>query len=1307
MKRFLLLLSCLFLAGSLCRAEVYQNVLKIEGGLRFSIDGLAHFEPELNIPTPAGYGYPIFTISENEYRFLGGFVSGLRGKMHCYGLPIPGKTISVSATFHSVDLPNTSRDYIWMQIMITPVKMAFAKREGKQWAHAIEDKIIYLEKTGAPGQTLSLSTSIRYEDSWDGAIISIRAGGEDEEGAVTICVFDDNKETEVVTSEAEDTSGDQEGGTIPWKWVVPGTLIGGGAIWVARNRNKKPKGGKKDKNKKKEKDKEKDREEDEQKPPSTFQMILWKNCGKTLVVGDPPVQMGARIEEITADGRRIDRSDLTGMVSIQASLPVVVEKKRREGQYMKADISVCEEGADQAKVTFVFNGPSGRLVHHLVFDVQGAPAILVEPAITFAAGQGKTLFMEFGLVGSLQQAENVSIMLEQRAAPYFKASLEQVGETPGLFRINLTEQSPVPLGTPEDEVLPGTIENYSCTIEALPPGKTTPVRESFDIYRVHLGLRLEIRALKSFLVELESTPDNDIMPPKGSQRTKKYAESRVDWQLLVVDEQDEGKIKSVRPDSGPKVTFEDDFANNMLFKPRDEENYVPTASELVNYEGCFFRSFDGKGIPSPCESLQFEYATIGSMPDGGYWGIIRPTKGYLASPNRSHVKVKFQVSWRGQVFTRELRVPLNSQPFRKVVVPEGSDIMRELSKWDDIDLERTNNLIDMQRKICLDSNFSELKPLFYKITVMLEGYDKAFGYDEQDYNNLMEIWRKYCAGEIGTTFVAKGAVSPDDENFEAAIATIASMDRSIPVIVCRIGLGIVTGGASEVVLTPLSSLVEMKEYVDKGGDSAWMGFAQISLKLIGQELLFYGGGKAIGKIKQMRAAKLEKAQALANKAKQIGEGTKKAAQTAKVTKSLSQRPAFSSAKNADKITQGANKAKAVVTESRKMADTAVKKTLEGGKAAKELAKDYADDAIRAVRGNEAIKREEMSLLREQAAKVAKKDGERIVEEFRRVMNNPTATKEEMRRATMALQGSKSAQEVLKTHPSDLLRANYNAQMQQFYDDIDPKVIKRLQEKIKVKSYLVEEPEIRVFKGATGNAGEELRLGRKIGADRDVTFQIKCKDGKWVDIGEDLMEEAYAETLNKELYGTISPDRFEMIDKTLHKLDQATVNGLLGKESYGADLFKIIDPARQAEKLGDPRRIAETYLHKCELWLSQGQKATEVAEQLLKQGYEDEALKVLGYGESLIKEGMRQNVKQFQRILIPRIEAAATKGVKLDYTKLMAKIRVLDSMGTPPPKGAIPISLEEARLVLQTQFQCSMEDVVKECAQAVMDVNAVL
>lgn len=77
------------------------------------------------------------------------------------------------------------------------------------------------------------------------------------------------------------------------------------------------------------------------------------------------------------------------------------------------------------------------------------------------------------------------------------------------------------------------------------------------------------------------------------------------------------------------------------------------------------------------------------------------------------------------------------------------------------------------------------------------------------------------------------------------------------------------------------------------------------------------------------------------------------------------------------------------------------------------------------------------------------------------------------------------------------------------------------------------------------------------------------------------------------------------------------------------------------------------------------------------------------------------------LLIPRIESAAAKGAKLDYTKLMAKIRVLEGLGNPPPKGVLTITLEEARLVLQNQFGSTLESVVEECAQAVRDVNTVL
>ena len=178
-------------------------------------------------------------------------------------------------------------------------------------------------------------------------------------------------------------------------------------------------------------------------------------------------------------------------------------------------------------------------------------------------------------------------------------------------------------------------------------------------------------------------------------------------------------------------------------------------------------------------------------------------------------------------------------------------------------------------------------------------------------------------------------------------------------------------------------------------------------------------------------------------------------------------------------------------------------------------------------------------------------------------------------------------------------------------------------------------------------------------------------------------------------------------KTIIKADQAVVHGKFGLESYGDDLTRIIDPTRQTEKLVDADRIAETYLYKCKAWLERGKQAHDTAEQLLRYGYEEEALHVIGYGEALIEEGVRQNVKQFNRILIPRIEAAAKKGASLDYTQLMAKIRILEGLGNPPPPGVPSVTLEQARAALDSRFGATLESVVEECAEAVKDVNALL
>jgi hypothetical protein len=1100
-------------------------------------------------------------------------------------------------------------------------------------------------------------------------------------------------EVENVKPASKERGDEENGSDIPWEifLIPPGAYVG----WrVIKNRNKKKK---KEEEEEPDKPDDEDEEEEEEERVSSYQMIIWKDFEDTLVLDDAPVKVGARIEEITPDGDSIDRPDLAKLITISGTIHAKVHSQKMEGIYMMGMVTAEreEDGScpDMAQVTFAVNAPAGRFLNRIEFKVDDAAAIFVEPSITFAAGQGKTLFTEFYLYGAAESPDGLEVTLDEAGYQHFKAELEQSDQNPDLFRIHLTEFG-------DDKAPAGTLEKYNCTIRVTPRRNRPEVTETFIINRIHLGFRVELKALKGYLVELESTPDHDILPPRGSKRRKKPAESRIDMMLVTVDELDGDKIGPVPPskfDKEPEFKFEDDFTNSTLFVDKAPgAHYAPTAGDLVQYGDLFFRDPNGENVPSPCDLLKFKYEYAGMMPDGSFYGIIRLTRGFLVPPNRSHAKVTVTVTWHGQEFKEELVVPLNSQPYRDVEIPPGSDPIRAYDQYLQEDQRRYENLIDLQRKIVVDRRFAELRPLFYKITVMLEGHDKVFGYDDADYENIMQIFKKFTSGEIGTYFAVKQTVSPDDENFNAVVATIAAMDKSIPVIICRVGLGIMTGGASEIVWTPISALAEMKEYVDKGGDSVWGGFAQISLKLIAMELLFAGVGKGFSKIKQWRADRAAKLKDLAKKTQKITDSSKKALEATRVNRVLGNRPPYSSAPRADKIGTAAKKVKESLKNAKDMADDAANSM-------RKLA-DSADDVVGGA--GKKVKSLITPEMRKRSAQLAREDGQKIVNEFKRVMNNPTATKEEMRKATLALQGNKSAQNILRTHPSDMLRANYNAQMKQIYQDLDPQVIKRLQQKIKVKGYLVENPEIRVFKGATGNDAKALEWGKKIGADRDVTYQIKAKDGKWYDIGEELMEEAYSEAFNEMQYKFIPTDQLERL-KTIIKADQAVVHGKFGLESYGDDLLRIIDPTRQAEKLVDPKRIADTYLYKCELWLKRGLKAHETAEQLLKHGYTDEALHVLGYGEALIEEGLRQNVKQFNRILVPRIEAAVAKGAKLDYTSLMAKLRILEGLGNPPPKGVPSVSLEQARTILEEKFGTTIEKVVKECSDAVMNVNAAL
>lgn len=1050
-----------------------------------------------------------------------------------------------------------------------------------------------------------------------------------------------------VRTMASDEEGEDEGEDIPWTFIIIGGLAVGGAAAVAVS-----KGGK-----------GKDKDKEKEWKPSTFKMILYKDFGDTLFEGDKPKTVGARIEEITPEGEKIERPDLTAKIIIYAEENCEVSRSVMSGRYMASRVSATKVIPFQpdrlAKLCVSFTGPAGMLVNHVTFKIGAAPEIVIGEALTFEAEGGKTQFIEFGINNYVGTVLSTKVEIEEAGKQYFTAKILPDGYLPLKYRINVTEHGKLPETQPKEQqqkkTMAGDADCFTCTLTVTLDGREEPLVTTFDLYRFQLGVRLDVRPLKAYLVTRDSTYKEETLPLKPDVE-KKYGESRVAFKLYVADEKT-GQVRAVLPDKEPVFVFQDIMEPNLVFMDRD-----------------------GNTVTDLCKHMDFKYGFDHVDDDNTVVGVLRSSGGGLMPPNRSKAMVTLKVSYHGQEYEDYDVVPIISQPYRHI------DDDREYSRALKEDERKLDQLMDIRRKMLVDPMFAELLPFYYKVDTLIETYDAKFGIYEPDYEKMMRVFDKYCRGEIGNAFVNEEVFTPNwtftDECFNALMATYAPLEKSAKGIAFRIALGFVTFGASEIVFTPLGAVNKMKEYIDKG-DSGLKAFALASLEVVFWEGVFYVGGEVL-KWGGGKAKELAKSKGWDTKIKDAFVKLKDSLVPVKQSKQAAKQ--LASAKGVSTKNIGEQ----IVEAGKKVSST------------KKTTVTKANDAIRKTRqmGDKVFT--EQSRLMEECAKEARKDARKIMDNFTEVISNPNATPEEIRRATLAVQGNKSAQDLLKSNMTDTVRARFNAEMKKIYKEVDGPTIKKLAGKLKVK-----ESEIRVAPNASGNADDALALGKKIGADRDVTFQVRGKDGKWIDIDEDIMEQAYCEAFNEYHYGFMPADRKEAL-KTLEKFDQSVVHGETGLESYGKDLPNIIKKEFQSNKLIDPEKVADAYKYKCEMWFNRGKEAKEQAEKLMKMGFPEEAMKVMGYGEKLIEEGVRQNVKQFQRILDPRIQALATKGIKgKDYALLYEKVHVLESIGIPPPKNVLPATLEEVRLTLQTQYNTTIEKVVEECAGMIKEVNALL
>lgn len=998
-----------------------------------------------------------------------------------------------------------------------------------------------------------------------------------------------------IVQDASADEGESTGGQLP-PWMTP-TIISVTVGYVIYKTTTGRKGKKGKKSKKKKED-----------PKSVFQLILQKDFGNTLLVGDDPQWVGVRVEETTEKGEKIDRPDLTQLVSIDSGDFIEIKGTPKfNGKYMLAQVVVPETTEavypEKEWISFRISSAEFTFTNKIRFRIQSNCGIIfADEGLTFVAYDNATQYMEI-IVSGLGDKPQVSFTLDGDKSSFKDATLELVDPTCHLYRFTITECSKT------RDFVPGMMDLCNCTIQAT-NGFTT-VEETFGIYNFYQGLRMEISALGAYLVPSQEDPG-------------KYSPVEEDIYLyLYTYDPESRRVKTSIPDDDPVFKFIDIEGSEILADENGEE------------------------VKNPCERLQFgtRIDNVDETTNQMHYKVSSHT-GFLVAPNRSRAKVIVSMAWGGKTFTAEREVSVISMPYRQI----KSDA--DLIKFEKLDAQCETNLTRIEYELWFNEDLTEMRPILHKVQALRDGYDPAFGYYMPDYERIVEIYKKYYTGAYGSVAANREVMGLKEQLSEAAMMTVGDINESGLGIALRIGCGILTSGQSEFVFAPLSALGHMKKYVDNGGDSIYEGFKVGVKEFLKDELI--GAGIGLGaKIGTVVGAKVLKG----------SYNLIKAGVTAAASKVRIPASSWASFKYAKNLSNAAKTLKSSISR----AQSSAKKT------------------ILSVRKN--LDNVSEFLQRDVAYVSGRRQGLLKVKKFEQAMKagRPQSEIDEL---VQAIQKDKHAMNQLKDPKgafSNVTRAQFNHEMDKVYDKAIGNAQKRLSQAngglpVRVKQ-------------ATGNNLDDLRAGRTVSMDKDVTFEM-YKDGKWVDIREEVAAPIYENEFFK-VCRKVDPVDAEAAKEFAKQMDQSVVD-MFGNESYGTwdDLMRLMNASRAGEKLDNIVKVTKTMKFKSEHWFKLGEEARQVGNKLLAKGEGQAALYAFQQSEALIEEGVRQATKQFDRIILPRIENALSKGKNVDYERLIEKVEILKSLGLGK-NGCTGTTVAEMEIILEKGYKTNAIGIVNE------------
>lgn len=582
------------------------------------------------------------------------------------------------------------------------------------------------------------------------------------------------------------------------------------------------------------------------------------------------------------------------------------------------------------------------------------------------------------------------------------------------------------------------------------------------------------------------------------------------------------------------------------------------------------------------DKLGIKCEVTSTKTDNGRSLEIYPVKGVLDPPTRFNATITLTADCgKGRVETVTKTVLMASQPVRQNATLETYEEDRRIGE----------GLLNIQRSIWDNGEYSRLFPLYKLIDVMVDGYDGAYGYDKDQVATVKDVYKRFLNGDLaGANATAKRVTLADEMAMfvDCFLQSSEEVENSMGFFT-RMAVGVATLGMSDAVFTGLQVARDMKAAAEKGGDTYDVfvaGVKVVAWEYAMSNIMDYGTGKLKEAAKKYAPDQLNAA------SKSISEAKQKASDF------------FSSATG--------RKTGGVLQESKSIKSNVSKQ---------------ADDAVDAFRKNKNLSKLDESL--DQVYKNGQAHGKAKVEDLQAAQwlmeTNPTPENVKLyKKKVLEVQRDKFAMHELNNLPDgNAARATFNNELDNVYKGVDAEV----RESLKRKGYKMADDPF----SATSSNKADLKAGNKVTMDRDVTY--KTVDG--LDVPQKVAQEEYEKAFYKRTTGIDAPNQ-KVASEWAQMHDQSVVQK--GSNiSYGDDLNPVIKD--WDAKLSDARRTGDVMTYKSTEWFEQTDQMIRKANELPDSGMR---LDMLEQALSKRQEATRQMVKQFKYV-DGRDIAAQTKG----------------------------------------------------------------